>query len=133
MSKTDKDKCKSAEKPAKRRKPRKRRREAADQVDLEAILKEPLDVLKNGKPGKMDPIEAAVRRQVQKALVEKNFASIKAVIDLAIEHKLVARPDPPKAGGVLLIPSDLPEFDAIFNEHWTDMGKIFAALRRYYD
>lgn len=102
-------------------------------VDLESILKEPLAVLKKGKPGKMDPVEAAVRRQVQKALVEKNFASIKAVIDLAIEHKLVARPEPPKAGGVLLIPSNLPEFDAIYEERWTDMGKIFAALRRYYD
>ena len=121
------------DKPARRPRRRKRPRKTDGQIDLEAILKEPLDVLKNGKPGKMDPVEAAVRRQVQKALVDKNFASIKAVIDLAIEHKLVARPEPPKAGGVLLIPSDLPEFDAIFEEHWTDMDKIFAALSRYYD
>jgi hypothetical protein len=45
------------------------------QIDLAALIEEPIAVLKDGKGIKMNPIEAAIRRQVQKALNEKQYAS----------------------------------------------------------
>ena len=98
------------------------------------MLAEPLRVLIDGKPGKMDPIEAAVRKQVQKALVDKNMASIKAVIDLAIEHKLIASPAPPSKGGVLNVPTSLgrENYEKIFTTgEISSVDEILAILEQH--
>ena len=59
-------------------------------VDIGAILNEPLEVLKNGKPGKMPALEVAIRQQVKKALAEKSLPAIMADIKVAIDNDLVA-------------------------------------------
>lgn len=115
---------------AARRKARKQ-----DPLELRALLAEPLHILRDGKPGKMDPIEASLRKQVQKALVDKNMASIKAVIDLAIEHKLIASPAPPAKGGVLEVPVSIGRepFEKIFKTgEISTVDEILAILEQHY-
>ena len=98
------------------------------------MLEEPITVLKDGKAIKMSPIEAAMRRQVQKALNEKNLPAIKEVISLALTHGLVAPPD--KAlGGIIIIPKTLSEelYRYIFSYPGPPVAHILALLENHYD
>jgi len=126
--------------PAKRRHKRKpsakKRAERQGLVDIGAILNEPLEVLKNGKSGKMSALEFAIRKQVKKALTEKSLASVMAVIKLAIENDLVAPRPTPAKGGVLVIPKFVSDEDQrrIFSEmEDRSMKFIFDILRPYYE
>lgn len=105
-------------------------------VDIGAILDEPLEVLKNGKPGKMPALEVAIRQQVKKALTEKSLPAIMAVIKVAIDNKLVASPPAPLTGGIFIVPKFLTEEEQrrIFeNQDDRSMQTIFNILRPYYE
>ena len=126
--------------PAKRRQKRKpsakKRAERQGLVDIGAILNEPLEVLKNGKVGKMSALEASIRKQVKKALADKSLASVMAVINLAIENDLVAARPTPAKGGVFVIPKFVSDEDQhrIFSEmEDRSMKFIFDILRPYYE
>jgi len=126
--------------PTKRRKTRrpsaKNRAERQGLVDIGAILNEPLEVLKNGKVGKMSALEVAIRKQVRKALTEKSLPAVMAVIKVAIDNDLVVLPSSPAQGGVFIIPKFVSEEDQyrIFTER-DDMSMkfIFDILRPYYE
>jgi hypothetical protein len=126
--------------PAKRRKTRrpsaKKQAERQGLVDIGAILNEPLEVLKNGKVGKMSALEVAIRKQVRKALTEKSLPAVMAVIKVAIDNDLVVLPSSPAQGGVFIIPKFVSEEDQyrIFTER-DDMSMkfIFDILRPYYE
>ena len=125
-----------AKRPQKRRPSAKKRAERQGLVDIAAILNEPLEVLKNGKVGKMSALEVAIRKQVKKALTDKSLASVMAVIDLAIENDLVAPRPTPAKGGVLVIPKFVSDEDQhrIFSEmEDLSMTFIFNILRPYYE
>lgn len=126
-----------ARKRRQKRKPgAKKRAERQGLVDIGAILNEPLEVLKNGKVGKMLALEVAIRKQVKKALTDKSLASVMAVIKLAIENDLVAPRPTPAKGGVLVIPKSVSEEDQhrIFSEmEDRSMTYIFDILRPYYE
>ena len=117
--------------PAKRRRKRvpsaKKRAERNGLVDIGAILNEPLEVLKNGKVGKMSALEVAIRKQVKKALTEKSLPAVMAVIQIAIAHDLVAPPPTVAEGGVLVIPKWVSDED----QH--RMKFIIDILRPYYE
>lgn len=106
-------------------------------VDIGAILDEPLEVLKNGKPGKMPALEVAIRQQVKKALTDKSLPAIMAVIKVAIDNDLVASPPAPQTtGGVFIVPKFLTEDEQrrIFdNKEDRSMQTIFKILRPYYE
>jgi hypothetical protein len=126
--------------PAKRRKTRrpsaKKQAERQGLVDIGAILNEPLEVLKNGKVGKMSALEVAIRKQVRKALTEKSLPAVMAVIKVAIDNDLVVLPSSPAQGGVFIIPKFVSEEDQyrVFTER-DDMSMkfIFDILRPYYE
>ena len=126
--------------PAKRRKTRrpsaKKQAERQGLVDIGAILNEPLEVLKNGKVGKMSALEVAIRKQVRKALTEKSLPAVMAVIKVAIDNDLVVLPSSSAQGGVFIIPKFVSEEDQyrIFTER-DDMSMkfIFDILRPYYE
>ena len=126
--------------PAKRRHKRKpsakKRAERQGLVDIGAILNEPLEVLKNGKAGKMSALEFAIHKQVKKALTDKSLASVMAVIKLAIENDLVAPRPTPAKGGVLVIPKFVSDEDQRRIFAYRDdnsMRFIFDILRPYYE
>lgn len=124
-------------KRAQKRKPSaKKRAERQGLVDIGAILNEPLEILKNGKVGKMPALEVAIRKQVKKALKDKSLASVMAVINLAIENDLVASRPTPAKGGVFVIPKFVSDEDQhrIFSEmEDRSMTFIFNILRPYYE
>jgi hypothetical protein len=120
-----------------RRRWRKLSRQAAakknGQIDLAALIEEPIAVLKDGKAIKMNPIEAAMRRQVQKALNEKSLPAIKELISLALTHGLVAWPAPPQ-GGLIIIPKTVSEEDQkiIFSYPGPPVAEILLFLEHHY-
>jgi len=118
----------------KRRLSPKARARKQGQIDLGALLSEPLHVLRDGKPCKMDPLEAAIRRQVQKVLVDKSMPAIKAVIDLAIEHGLIASQAPARKGGVVRIPYSIGReiFERIFKYRDMPIDEMLAILETHY-
>jgi hypothetical protein len=126
--------------PVMRRKTRKpsakKRAERKGLVDIGAILNEPVEILKNGKVGKMAALEVAIRKQVKKALTEKSLPAVMAVIKIAIDNDLVAPPSSPAQGGVFILPKFVSEEDQyrIFTER-DDMSMkfIFDILRPYYE
>ena len=129
--------------PAASLKKRRRRRASAKTiaerkglVDIGAILNEPLEVLKNGKPGKMPALELAIRQQVKKALTEKSLPAILAVIKVAIDNDLVASPPEPPHGGIFIVPkflTDEEQFRIFGNQEDRSMQIIFDILRPYYE
>ena len=125
-----------AKRPQKRKPSAKKRAERQGLVDIGAILNEPLEVLKNGKVGKMSALEVAIRRQVKKALTEKSLPAVMAVIQIAIDHDLVAPSPTELEGGVLIIPKFVSDQDQhrIFAEY-EDRSMRFIAniLRPYYE
>lgn len=104
------------------------------QIDLGALLREPLRVLKDGKPAKMDPVEAAIRKQVAKALKERSLPAIKEVIDLAIKHGLVTAGEQVR-GGVIVIPKTVSEADLkkILSYPGPSVAQIMTFLEHHYD
>jgi hypothetical protein len=104
------------------------------QIDLGALLREPLRVLKDGKPAKMDPVEAAIRKQVAKALKERSLPAIKEVIDLAIKHGLVTAGEQVH-GGVIVIPKTVSEDDLkkILSYPGPSVAQIMTFLEDHYD
>lgn len=105
-------------------------------VDIGAILNEPLEVLKNGKPGKMPALELAIRQQVKKALTEKSLPAILAVIKVAIDNDLVASPPAPPQGGIFIVPkflTDEEQFRIFGDQEDRSMQIIFDILRPYYE
>jgi hypothetical protein len=104
------------------------------QIDLGAVLREPLRVLKDGKPTKMDPVEAAIRKQVAKALKDKSLPAIKEVIDLAIKHGLVTAGEQVH-GGMIVIPKTVSEADQklIFSHPGPSVAQIMKFLEHHYD
>jgi hypothetical protein len=127
----------AAQKKTRRRKRKPSRQAAArkkGQIDLGALLQEPLRVLKDGKTAKMDPVEAAIRKQVAKALKDKSLPAIKEVIDLAIKHGLVATPER-QQGGVLVIPKTVSEAaqKKIFSYPGPSAAQIMKLLEHHYD
>lgn len=129
--------------PAAPLKKRRRRRPSAKTiaerrglVDIGAILNEPLEVLKNGKPGKMPALELAIRQQVKKALTEKSLPAILAVIKVAIDNDLVASPPAPAHGGIFIVPkflTDEEQFRIFGDQEDRSMQIIFDILRPYYE
>ena len=127
----------AAQKTTRRRKRKPSRQAVArktGQIDLGALLQEPLRVLKDGKTAKMDPVEAAIRKQVAKALKDKSLPAIKEVIDLAIKHGLVATPER-QQGGVLVIPKTVSDADQkfIFSYPGPSAAQIMKFLEHHYD
>lgn len=104
------------------------------QIDLAALLQEPLRVLRDGKAAKMDAVEAAIRKQVAKALKDKNLPAIKAVIDLAIKHGLVAAAEQGH-GSLIVIPKTVCEAHQllIFSHPGPSVDQIMAFLEDHYD
>lgn len=114
----------------------KKRAERQGLVDIGAILNEPLEVLKNGKVGKMSALEVAIRKQVKKALTEKSLPAVMAVIQIAINHDLVAPPPTVAEGGVFVVPKWVSDEDQhrIFAEYEDrSMKFIIDILRPYYE
>lgn len=87
------------------------------QVDLQALLIEPLSIVKGGKVHKMDPFEAMLRRQLELALKERSMAAMKIILDAAIEYDVIRKPAPAPGGGVLLVPM-ITEEDIAFVRSW---------------
>lgn len=114
---------------------RRRSRRGHPQLDLGALLREPLHILVDGKRANMDPLEAAVRRQVQEALTRKSMPAIKAVIDLAIEHGLVAPRPPRPCGGVLHVPTaiGMDVFRAYFVNQSISLAALLDIVNVYYE
>ena len=126
-----------AKKTTRRRKRKPSRQAVArkkGQIDLGALLQEPLRVLKDGNTAKMYPVEAAIRKQVAKALKDKSLPAIKEVIDLAIKHGLVATPER-QQGGTLVIPKTVSEADQkfIFSHPGPSVAQIMKFLEHHYD
>ena len=82
----------------------------------------------------MDPVEAAIRKQVAKALKDRNLPAIKAVIDLAIQHGLVTAGEPVR-GGVIVIPKTVSEADLkkILSYPGPSVAQIMTFLEHHYD
>jgi len=82
----------------------------------------------------MDPVEAAIRKQVAKALKERSLPAIKEVIDLAIKHGLVTAGEQVR-GGVIVIPKTVSEADQkkIFSHPGPSVAQIMTFLEHHYD
>ena len=105
---------------AKKRKPasRTRRHKSRDQIDLTALLNEPVRVSKGGRPQPMTPFEIGLRAQVKKAVTENNLSAIRSVIAMAVKHGLtLPPPEAPRIGGVLVVPGRLTK------ESWAALFK----------
>jgi hypothetical protein len=66
----------------------------------------------------MDPYEAMLRKQVERAVKNRSVSAIKAVLDVAAEEDLLKTPPPAAGGGVVLVPlksaEDIARYNAIF-------------------
>ncbi len=117
------------------RRRRKRQRVRKDQIDIVKILLAPVKLLTGAKARQISAFEATLRAQVTKAIDGKNSASIKALIDLAIQYDLVAPPAPAaRSSGVFVVPKALCEADQreIFSPG-TLMSRIIEIVLRHYD
>jgi len=97
----------------------KRKRGEPEQVDLYALLIEPVSVVKGGKVQKMDPFEAMLRKHLELALKERSASAIKAILDMAMEYSLIKSPPPCNSGGVLMVPM-ITEEDIAFVRSWSE-------------
>lgn len=116
-----KPKGKSADRSPKARRA-KRKRGEPEQVDLYALLIEPVAVVKGGKVHKMDPFEALLLRQLELALNERSAAAMKMILDEASGYGLIKPPPPCNSGGVLLVPMITQE-DIAFVRSWSERPK----------
>ena len=85
--------------------------------------------------GRFQHSKQTLRAQVAKAIDGKDSASIKALIDHAIEFDLVVPPDPAgQTSGVLIVPKALCEADQreIFDPE-TPQSRVIEIIRRHND
>ena len=118
-----------------RRRRRKKRRVRKDQIDIVKVLLAPVRLLQGAKSRQISAFEATLRAQVAKAIDGKDSASIKALIDHAIEFDLVVPPDPAgQTSGVLIVPKALCEADQreIFDPE-TPQSRVIEIIRRHND
>ena len=118
-----------------RRRRRKKRRVRKDQIDIAKVLLAPVRLLQGARSKLISVFEATLRAQVAKAIDGKDAASIKALIDHAIEYDLVAPPDAAvRTSGVFIVPKVLCEADQreIFDIE-TPMSRIIEIILRHYD
>ncbi len=78
--------------------PTKRNRE---QVDVAAVLNEPLVVKNSGIRQKMPAFEVGFRRLVERALKHKNLPAILEFLELCETYGLMVPPPVPQVGGVI--------------------------------
>jgi len=119
-----------------RRRRRKKRRARKDQVDITKVLLAPVRLLQGARARQISAFEATLRAQVTKAIEGKDSASIKALIDFAIQYDLVAPPAPAvRSCGVFVVPKCLSEADQreIFDPDTTSMNRIIEIILRHYD
>ena len=81
--------------------PTKRNRE---QVDVAAVLIEPLVVKNSGIRQKMSPFEVGVRRLVERGLKHKNLPAILEFLELCESYGLMVPPPVEYGGGVVTVP-----------------------------
>ncbi len=74
------------------------------QVDVAAVLNEPLAVTNLGVRRKMPPFEVGVRRLVERGLKHKNLNAILEFLDLCESHRLLVPPRVDRGGGVITAP-----------------------------
>ena len=118
-----------------RRRRRKKRCVRKDQIDIAKVLLAPVRLLQGARSKLISVFEATLRAQVAKAIDGKDSASIKALIDHAIEYDLVAPPDAVvRTSGVFIVPKVLGETDQreIFDIE-TPMSRIIEIILRHYD
>jgi hypothetical protein len=118
-----------------RRRRRKKRRTRKDQIDIAKVLLAPVKLMQGARARHVSVFEATLRAQVAKAIDDRDSASIKALIDRAIEYNLVAPPAPEAPYcGVFVVPKGLCEADQreIFGPG-TTMGRIVEIILRHYD
>ena len=121
--------------PLKARRRRKKRRVGTDQIDIAKVLLAPVRLLRGARARHISVFEATLRAQVVKAIDGRDSASIKALIDRAIEFELVAPPArEARYCGVFIVPKVLCEADQreIFAPD-TTMGRIVEIILRHYD
>lgn len=99
-----------------------RKRDEPQQVDLYALLIEPVSVVKGGKVHKMDPFEALLRRQLELALKERSATAMKMILEEASGYGLIKNPPACNNGGVLLVPM-ITEEDIAFVRSWSERPK----------
>lgn len=123
--------------PRKLRHPRrKRRRGRKDQIDIAKVLLAPVRLLQGARARQISAFEATLRAQVTKAIEGKDSASIKALIDFAIQYDLVAPPaKAARSCGVFVVPKGLSGADQreIFDPDTTSMSRIIEIILRHYD
>ena len=118
-----------------RRRRRKKRRGRKDQIDIAKVLLAPVKLMQGARARHISVFEATLRAQVVKAIDGRDSASIKALIDRAIEFELVAPPArEARYCGVFIVPKVLCEADQreIFAPD-TTMGRIVEIILRHYD
>ena len=97
-------------------KPKRRKRDAGEpkKVDLALLMLDPVPVNQHGRAQKMDPFEAMLRKQVERAVKHRSPSAIKAILDIATEYDLIERPAKARSGGVLVVPFNTDEEVAIW-------------------
>ena len=103
---------------------RSRRRKDLKQVDVEALIKEPVRVGKDGRSQRMTAFEVSLRAQVKKALKERSLPAIKCVLDVARTYKLLMPAGLPLRNGVLVVQGRLTKesWAALFKKPCQDSG-----------
>ena len=80
------------------------------QIDIRAVLEEPVRVKRDGAVKAIDPYEAMLRQHVRKSLIEKCVTSMKFVLVEAEKHKVIKRQTETRfEGNVFVVPKELPE------------------------
>ena len=118
-----------------RRRRRKKRRARKDQIDIAKVLLAPVKLMQGARAKHIPVFEATLRAQVVKAIDGRDSASIKALIDRAIEYDLVVPPAPEAPySGVFVVPKGLCEADQreIFGPK-KGMRRIIEIILRHYD
>lgn len=79
--------------------------------DLADLVTNPMQMMKNGAPKKLSPIEARAHSMLMKALNQHSIRAIKFILDRAFKHGLIKLRDPIQSSGVLVIPrmQDIPD------------------------
>ena len=89
-----------------------------DELDVTALLTEPVAVTMGGVVRTISPFEAGLRSLAKRAVVENDLKAARAFLKVCEECGVLAPPrTPPLAGGVILIPRtwDWDEWMAMFH------------------
>jgi hypothetical protein len=82
---------------------RRRRWKRPDPAQIAALLSEPVSVRSQGGARQMSPLEATLRAQVRRALVDRDLAALAYLLKLSQRHGLLEAPPAPQVSGALLI------------------------------